>query len=174
MTVTIEKNLDGIVQDPADVLRMVAQPIGFFDSVSELAVRLRETLKEAQGLGLAAPQIGVSRRVIAVLVPMGDGTHAPFVMVNPVLLSVSETKTTDLEGCLSIPGVRYAVERPDKVEVQYSTPSGILCSLKASGITAKCIQHEIDHLDGILIKDKGILHVPEAVIDDQPAAEVNA
>ncbi len=117
------------------------------DEVRRLIDDLFDTMEAAQGIGLAANQVGVARRVAVVDV---DGTR--LAMVNPVLIE-SEGRATAEEGCLSIPDLYADVTRPDRVVLEALDQDGRPYRLEAAGITARAIQHEIDHLDGILFLD---------------------
>ncbi len=118
------------------------------DRTLELLDDLVDTMVEAEGVGLAAPQIGVLRR--AVVVDVGDG---PIKMVNPVIVS-DEGEEIQPEGCLSVPGYTGLVERPLKISVKYTDEKGEEVILEAEELLARAICHEIDHLEGILYTDK--------------------
>jgi peptide deformylase len=106
----------------------------------------------APGIGLAAPQVGVGWRLVVVdLVP--DGKPAPMTLINPEILAASKEKATREEGCLSLPGQYADVTRPAQVKVRYSDVDGAKHDIEADGLLAACLQHEIDHLDGILFVD---------------------
>jgi peptide deformylase len=135
------------VGDP--VLREVARPVAEFDrDLALLSARMLKIMKDAPGVGLAAPQIGVVRRVIVYDV---DG---PQTLVNPeIVASSDETESID-EGCLSVPGATVPVERPLEVRVRAQSLSGEVREFPAAGLEARVIQHELDHLDGILILER--------------------
>jgi peptide deformylase len=136
-----------ILIHPNEILRQVSAPVETFDGeLRDLASLLQSTMAAARGLGLAAPQIGVLRRVASV---------GKFLMVNPVIVWRSEELTPLEEGCLSIPGQRTLVRRPSRVEVEYFDVSGTRKRIKLQDKMAKCAQHEIDHLEGILVIDLG-------------------
>lgn len=135
-----------LVGDP--VLTEKAQPIKKVnDGVLRLLDNLRDTLYEMNGAGLAAPQIGVSRRAIVVDV---DGEL--YEMVNPEIVH-AEGEQADIEGCLSAPGLKGMVKRWEKVEVKGLDRRGEEYKVEASGLLARAFQHEIDHLDGIMFMD---------------------
>jgi peptide deformylase len=137
-----------ILIHPNEILRQVSAPVESFDGeLRDLASLLQVTMSSARGLGLAAPQIGVLRRVALV---------GKFLMVNPIIVWTAEEETSLDEGCLSIPGQRTLVRRPNRVEVEYFDVSGWKKRLKLQDTMAKCVQHEIDHLDGILIIDRRV------------------
>lgn len=122
----------------------------FDDSLRILVDAMYETLEEAQGVGLAAPQVGVNSRFFIVSLP--DGTKQTF--VNPQITGTSVETNPYEEGCLSLPGVYHDVERPSKVIISAQDVTGQSFSFKASGLMARVIQHEYDHLDGLLFVDR--------------------
>lgn len=134
------------------VLRKVAEPVSKVTRRTRKLIRdMKETMYEANGVGLAAPQVGVSERVI--VVDVGEGFLA---LVNPVIES-KEGSQVDVEGCLSIPGVLGYVERADRVVVFGMDEDGHSRRVEASGFMARALQHEIDHLNGILFTDKATM-----------------
>ncbi len=138
-----------IVTHPNPVLRAHSTEIAeATDEIKTLAYNMIETMVAAQGVGLAAPQVGKTIRLIIV----GDKAQLP--MINPVITARSFRKDVMEEGCLSIPGVSVAVKRSTGITVQYTNLDGERISLKQKGFLARVIQHEVDHLDGILIIDK--------------------
>lgn len=122
----------------------------FDDKLRQLLDDMKETLDYAEGLGLAAPQVGILKRVCIVEY---DGKL--YELVNPVLLS-SKGKCVDNEGCLSVEGFRGLVERPKQIDVEYRDRYGDKVTLHAEGYFARVFLHEMDHLDGILFADKMI------------------
>ena len=138
----------------ADVLREKATEIDGVDAdLQRLIEDMFETMYDAQGIGLAGPQIGVSRRVIVVDVKEDEGP-GPFAMINPRIVQASAETEKGEEGCLSIPGVSGVVNRPAAVVVEGLDREGKPMRLEADGLLARCLQHEIDHLDGILFLDR--------------------
>lgn len=134
------------------VLRKVAKPVPKVTRrVRKLIMDMKETMYKANGVGLAAPQVGVSERVI--VVDTGEGFMA---LVNPVI-EYREGVQVDVEGCLSIPGVLGYVERANRVRVNGLDEDGRPRRVEASGFMARALQHEIDHLDGILFTDKATM-----------------
>ena len=132
------------------VLRSVASPVTDFDGALEAeAERMAELMKDGMGVGLAATQLGILRRVLV----FQAGPDAPVtVLVNPAIeWSSRDDLVTAEEGCLSIPGVVLDVERPLRIEVSAVDTAGAPLTIEASGLEARVIQHEIDHLDGVLI-----------------------
>jgi len=136
------------------VLRRQAAPIERIDDeVQRLADDMLETMYAAPGIGLAAPQVNVSRRLIVLDVAGEDTVREPMVMINPEILSLGGEQRIYEEGCLSIPDVKVEIERPSSLEVSYLDRDGKRQMLTAEGLLATAIQHEIDHLDGRLIID---------------------
>lgn len=141
-----------LVPDP--VLRRRARAVTADDAetVRALVPRMFASMYAAPGIGLAAPQIGVSLRLVTIDL-MPDNRPAPMVLVNPEIIAASETTATREEGCLSLPGQYADVTRPAQVRVRYTDPDGIRHDVEADGLLAVCLQHEIDHLDGVLFVD---------------------
>jgi peptide deformylase len=141
-----------ILPDPR--LRAVADPVEAIDGeIRKLARDMLETMYEAPGIGLAAPQVGELRRVVVMDLSKEDEPRNPIVMVNPEVLKYSEETVTTEEGCLSIPELYYDVERPAEVTVRYTDLEGREQVTEAKERLAICMQHEIDHLDGVLYID---------------------
>jgi len=141
-----------IRQYPDPVLRMRAREVEEFDGdLGNLVERLTHLLKEANGLGLAATQIGVLRRVFAFL---PDTEQAPVIVVNPSFAATSEESESDTEGCLSLQGVVIPVERHASLTLEGKDPQGNDVRLELEGLPARIAQHELDHLDGVLILDR--------------------
>ena len=113
------------------------------------------TMYAEEGIGLAAPQVNISKRVVVIDVAKKDDgeTPNPLRIINPEIIAKSDTKTILDEGCLSLPEMRVDVERPDHITVRYLDETGATREIEANGLLAKAFQHEIDHLDGILIFD---------------------
>ena len=122
------------------------------DAVKALVPRMFEAMYNAPGIGLAAPQVGVDLRLV-VLDLMPDNTPQPIVLVNPQVMAVSDDWNTREEGCLSIPNQYADVTRPARVTVRYHDLGGAQRQLEADGLLATCLQHEMDHLDGVLFVD---------------------
>lgn len=140
-----------LLGDP--VLRQEAEPVDVVDDeVRQLMDDMLETMYDADGVGLAAPQVGVSRRVI--VVDVRDPDVPPFGLVNPVIVERSEEVARAEEGCLSIPGVSEIVERSASVVVEALDRDGNPVRIAAQGLLARALQHEVDHLDGILFFDR--------------------
>jgi peptide deformylase len=140
-----------IRQYPDSVLRMKAPPVEEFDDdLKRLATRLGELMKDANGVGLAATQVGVLRRVFA-FVPAEDEVG---VLVNPEIVRRGDETETDDEGCLSIRGVTMPVERSTSVRIEGRDANGEEVAFDLEGTPARIVQHELDHLDGTLILDR--------------------
>src|SRR5919197_2676713 len=141
-----------IRQYPDPVLRMRAREVERFDEdLDRLIERLNHLLRDANGLGLAATQIGVLRRVFVFL---PDPEQEPVVLVNPRVVESSEERASDDEGCLSLQGVVIPVERHERLTIATSIPQGDDVQLELEGLPARIAQHELDHLDGVLIIDR--------------------
>jgi len=142
-----------LVPDP--VLRRKARPVGPGDAeaVRTLVPRMLEAMYAAPGIGLAAPQVGVPLR-LAVIDLQREGTRAPLVIINPEIAAASAETETHEEGCLSLPGQYADVTRPRAVTVRFLDAAGERRELAAEALLARCLQHEIDHLDGILFVDR--------------------
>lgn len=140
---------------PNRVLKTRARPVGDAEmaTVQVLLPRMFATMYSAPGIGLAAPQVGVGLRV-AVVDLMPDQKRAPITLINPEIVAVSEDLVTREEGCLSVPGQFAEVARPSWVKVRYRNFGGAGQEIEADGLLAACLQHEIDHLDGILFIDR--------------------
>jgi peptide deformylase len=139
---------------PDKRLRLVSEPVKKIDSgVRALVDDMFETMYEAPGIGLAAIQIGVPRRIITMDLSKKEGPPEPRVFVNPELLWSSDETATYEEGCLSIPEYYEEVTRPAQVRVKYLDRDGDEQMLEASDLLATCLQHEIDHLNGVLFID---------------------
>jgi peptide deformylase len=147
-----------IVKYPAPLLRLKAKPVQVFDKTLQTLIDdMFETMRDAPGVGLAAPQIGESLRVVVVEYTddeREDARPKKYVLVNPEIVRESEETVTDLEGCLSVPGLAGEVERFEAVTVQAKNRFGKPIKLKASGWLARIFQHEIDHLNGVLYIDR--------------------
>jgi len=136
-----------------DILRQVATDVDEFDEkLMRLGEEMIDFMHDADGIGLAAPQVGISKRILVTdISPIEEG-EGPSVFVNPTIIE-SMGECTLEEGCLSIPEVREDVTRPEEILLKYQTTSGETKTEKFSGWMARVLQHEIDHLDGILFVD---------------------
>jgi peptide deformylase len=135
-------------------LRAVADQIEVVDDeVKALAKDMLDTMYDAPGIGLAAPQIGVMKRIVVIDVAPEGETPDPMVLINPEITKFGDEMQVTEEGCLSIPELYYEVERPNAVSVKYTDLDGNEVVKDAEGKLAVCIQHELDHLDGVLYID---------------------
>jgi peptide deformylase len=143
-----------IRQYPDPVLRKKAAPVkAFDDDLRQLVDDMVETMYAEPGVGLAAPQIGVSLRLLVTDVTVGEKPDSLIVLVNPRIVSASG-RVVDEEGCLSIPGIRAEIPRAEAVEIRGWDLDQQEVSIKGRGYLARAFQHEMDHLDGILIWDR--------------------
>jgi peptide deformylase len=143
-----------IVTLPDPVLRAVSTPVDAIDAdLKKLVGDMFETMYDAPGVGLAAIQVGVAKRLLVLDVAGEDDAPQPFVMINPKILRLGDAMRVYEEGCLSLPDVRIEIERPASVLLSYRDLDGEERELEAEGLLATAIQHEIDHLDGKLIID---------------------
>jgi len=142
-----------VMGDP--VLRQETEEVDAFDDdLRELVDDMWQTMYHADGIGLAAPQIGVSRRVTVIDLRREDEPEARVALVNPRVVWTSDETEKAPEGCLSIPGMEEVVTRPWSVRVEGFDPDGNEVSIEADELFARALQHEIDHLDGILFPDR--------------------
>ncbi len=141
-----------ILTYPHPMLRRKAEPVAAVtDEVRRLLDDMLETMYAAPGIGLAAPQVGVPLRLV--VADVSEDKSAPLRLVNPRILSRSEETASAEEGCLSLPDLYAEVRRPSAVEVSFLDEHGSEKRLRAEGTLARCLQHELDHLDGILFID---------------------
>ena len=141
-----------ILPDP--VLRQLSKPIERVDTdLQRLADDMLETMYDAPGIGLAAVQIGVPRRMLVIDVSREGEEKQPQVFINPEIVKSSDERSVYEEGCLSIPDYYAEVERPATVSVRYLDRNGKEQTVEADGLLATCLQHEIDHLNGVLFID---------------------
>lgn len=135
-----------IVTEGDEILTKVCRPVEKFDGkLGQLLDDMYETMQEANGVGLAAPQVGIRRRIV--VIDVGEG---PIELMNPEILRESEEMDEDTEGCLSFPGKYGLVKRPRSVTVRAQDRDGNLFELEGEGLLARAFCHEIDHLDGVL------------------------
>ena len=143
-----------ILTEPNKILRQKSLPVDKVDSeIQKLMDDMLETMYAAPGIGLAAIQVGVPKRIIVIDIGQKEGEKKPMFIVNPEIVQRSEIHSTYEEGCLSVPGQFAEISRPDKCYIKYLDYNGSQIELKAQGMLATCIQHEMDHLEGILFID---------------------
>jgi len=146
--------LRDIIILPDKLLRVVSEPVKAVDKeVRTLVDDMFETMYKAPGIGLAAIQVGVAKRVITMDLSKKENDHEPQVFINPEILWQSEDRAKFEEGCLSIPDYYEEVERPTAVKVKYLDLAGKKREIDAKGLLATCLQHEIDHINGVLFID---------------------
>jgi len=137
------------------VLRATGKRISKVDkAVRDLAKDMLRSMYSAKGIGLAAPQVGIAKRMLVIDLDIENSTSLPLVMINPEITTVSAGIDTYEEGCLSIPGVYLDVVRPSTIKVSFRDEMGRPRKMNANGLMARCIQHEIDHLNGVLFVDR--------------------
>ena len=143
-----------IITAPDKRLKVKSEPVEHVDAyLAALMDDMLETMYLAPGVGLAAPQIGVTKRIIVIDVGKSEEEREPLRMANPEIVWESEDWSVYEEGCLSLPEYYADVERPEQVRVKYIDQTNTERELEAEGLLATCIQHEIDHLEGVLFVD---------------------
>jgi peptide deformylase len=143
-----------IITLPDKRLRLVSEPVKRIDAdIHRLVDDLFETMYDAPGIGLAAIQIGEPKRVITMDLSKKEDNHQPQVFINPEIVWTSDETAKYEEGCLSIPDYYEEVERPAAVKVKYLDRDGKAREIEAKGLLATCLQHEIDHINGVLFID---------------------
>ena len=142
-----------ILYVPAPVLRAKAKPVEPTDDIRALSEKMLATMYAAPGIGLAAPQVGEAKRLVVLDVSPKDAPPNPMVLVNPEVIARSEELATREEGCLSLPGMYADVTRPFRVRVRYQALDGSRQEIEGDGLLSACLQHEIDHLNGVLFVD---------------------
>ena len=143
-----------IITEPNKILRQISHPVEKVGKEEQQLMNdMLETMYAANGIGLAAIQIGIPKRIIVMDISKDENKKEPRFFVNPQIKNRDELKSTYEEGCLSVPNQFAEIDRPSKCEVEYLDYNGVKKNLKAEGLLATCIQHEMDHLDGILFID---------------------
>ncbi len=141
-----------IVCVPNEILSKKSEEVLIIDkSIKKIVKNMYETMKKHNGIGLAAVQVGILKRIVVIEIE-----DIKLDLINPRIISFSEKKTPMVEGCLSVPKNTYEVERPESVVVEYTDLNNIKQVIEATGLLSKCLQHEIDHLNGITIINRGI------------------
>ena len=160
------KNVLPVITSGAPVLKKSAQPVlQVNDEIRDLADKMICAMREYDGIGLAAPQVGVSLRLVVLEVPGDDETattegekamlpQMPMVLVNPRIIGRSDSLCERDEGCLSVPGIYAPVIRSERVVLQSELLDGSVIEYECGGLLGRCIQHELDHLDGFLFTDR--------------------
>ena len=143
-----------ILTEPNKILRQISLPVEKVGKEEQaLMDDMLETMYDAKGIGLAAIQIGIPKRIIVMDISKDNEKNNPMYFVNPIIKNKNKKLVTYEEGCLSVPGQFAEIDRPSECEVEYLDYNGEKKLLKAEGLLATCIQHEIDHLEGILFID---------------------
>ena len=143
-----------IITEPNKLLRQISKPVeNVGKEEQQLMNDMLDTMYEANGIGLAAIQIGVPKRIIVMDISKDENKKEPRYFVNPVIKNIDTLKSTYEEGCLSVPNQFAEIDRPKNCDVEYLDYNGEKKFLKAEGLLATCIQHEMDHLEGILFID---------------------
>ena len=143
-----------IITEPNKILRQISKPVNKVGKDEQILMDdMLETMYAADGIGLAAIQIGIPKRIIVMDISWTKGEKRPMYFVNPVIKNKDNDKSIYEEGCLSVPNQFAEIERPKNCEVEYLNYKGEKKLLKAEGLLATCIQHEMDHLEGILFID---------------------
>ena len=143
-----------ILTEPNKFLRQISKPVEKVGKEEQLLMDdMLETMYSAEGIGLAAIQIGVPKRIIVMDISKGENKKEARYFVNPKIINKDNSKSTYEEGCLSVPNQFAEIDRPSKCEVEFLDYNGEKKILKAEGLLATCIQHEMDHLEGILFID---------------------
>ena len=143
-----------ILTEPNKILRQKSSIVEKVDKdIQKLMDDMLETMYAAPGIGLAAIQVGVAKRIIVLDIAPKDSPSNPMYFINPEIIQRSENHSTYEEGCLSVPGQFAEIDRPEKCHIKYLDYHGEQKEIKAEGMLATCIQHEMDHLEGILFID---------------------
>jgi len=143
-----------ILTEPNEILRKKSLPVDSVDKDLQILMDdMLETMYAAPGIGLAAIQVGIPKRIIVLDIEQKEGQKKPLFLVNPEIIQKSKNLSTYEEGCLSVPGQFAEIDRPDKCHVKYLDYYGEKKEINAEGMLATCIQHEMDHLEGILFID---------------------
>ncbi|RPG06839.1 MAG: peptide deformylase [Pelagibacteraceae bacterium TMED267] len=146
--------IKNILTEPNKLLRQISKTVDYVGSEErKIMDDMLDTMYDAKGIGLAAIQIGIPKRIIVMDISKDESKKEPRFFVNPVIKDKDISKATYEEGCLSVPNQFAQIDRPRKCEVEYLDYDGKKQLLKADGLLATCIQHEMDHLDGILFID---------------------
>ena len=137
------------------VLRQPAKRISKVDDeIRQLAREMLQTMYSSDGIGLAAPQVGIHKQLIVIDIEPDNAANPPLILINPTIKKALGDVCVAQEGCLSIPGVYMDVKRPEMVEIAYKDENGRPRTLKAGDLLGRCIQHEMDHLNGVVFVDR--------------------
>lgn len=143
-----------ILTEPNKILRQISQPVESVGKEEQLLMDdMLETMYAANGIGLAAIQVGIPKRIIVMDISKDENKKEPMYFVNPVIKNKNPVKSTYEEGCLSVPNQFAEIDRPSKCDIEFLDYNGNKQKISAEGLFATCIQHEMDHLEGILFID---------------------
>ena len=143
-----------ILTEPNKILRQISQPVESVGKEEQLLMDdMLETMYAANGIGLAAIQVGIPKRIIVMDISKDENKKEPMYFVNPVIKNKNPVKSTYEEGCLSVPNQFSEIDRPSKCDIEFLDYNGNKQTISADGLFATCIQHEMDHLEGILFID---------------------
>ena len=143
-----------ILTEPNKILRQISQPVESVGKEEQLLMNdMLETMYAANGIGLAAIQVGIPKRIIVMDISKDENKKEPMYFVNPVIKNKNPVKSTYEEGCLSVPNQFAEIDRPSKCDIEFLDYNGNKQTISADGLFATCIQHEMDHLEGILFID---------------------
>ena len=143
-----------ILTEPNKILRQISQPVESVGKEEQLLMDdMLETMYAANGIGLAAIQVGIPKRIIVMDISKDENKKEPMYFVNPVIKNKNPVKSTYEEGCLSVPNQFAEIDRPSKCDIEFLDYNGNKRTISADGLFATCIQHEMDHLEGILFID---------------------
>jgi peptide deformylase len=143
-----------LVKAPDPRLKLASEPVAEVDaSLRRFMADMLQTMIDAKGIGLAAIQVGVPKRVVVIDLDPGGPQSKPVYLINPRIVEASEEQTTYNEGCLSVPDIWEDVKRPSRLTVEYTDEKGRTQKVEAEGLLATCLQHEIDHINGLLFID---------------------
>ena len=143
-----------ILTEPNKILRQISQPVESVGKEEQLLMDdMLETMYAANGIGLAAIQVGIPKRIIVMDISKDENKKEPMYFVNPVIKNRNPVKSTYEEGCLSVPNQFAEIDRPSKCDIEFLDYNGNKKTISADGLFATCIQHEMDHLEGILFID---------------------
>ena len=139
----------------SETLRIEAKRISKVDNqIRHLAKDMLQSMYSAKGIGLAGPQVGISKELLVIDINFEDSAAEPLILINPEITAFGSTLTTYEEGCLSIPGIYLNVVRPSTIKLKFRDEMGRPRKMNADGLLARCIQHEVDHLKGVLFVDR--------------------
>ena len=139
----------------SETLRTEAKRISKVDNkLRDLAKDMLQSMYSAKGIGLAGPQVGISKELLVIDINFEDSAAEPLILINPEITAFGSTLTTYEEGCLSIPGIYLNVVRPSTIKLKFRDEMGRPRKMNADGLLARCIQHEVDHLKGVLFVDR--------------------